>query len=103
MKIKISAGAERDIADGCDFYRDIDPSLAMHFYDSLSADIDSLILHAGVHAQMDGWHYTFATRFPFVIWYGVKGDLIIVYAVLDGRRDPSHHERALRNRRREVD
>jgi hypothetical protein len=27
MRIKISAGAERDIADGCDFYDDIDPSL----------------------------------------------------------------------------
>ena len=26
MRIKISAGAERDIADGCDFYDDIDPT-----------------------------------------------------------------------------
>lgn len=103
MKLKISAGAERDIADGCDLYNEIDPSLAMYFNDSISADIDSLILYAGVHAKVDGWHYTFATRFPFVIWYGVMGDLIIVYAVLDGRRDPGHNERALRNRRREVD
>ncbi len=54
MKIKISGGAERDISDGCDFYGDIDPNLAMYFHDSISADIDSLLLYAGVHAKVDG-------------------------------------------------
>lgn len=103
MRIKLSAGAERDIAAGCDFYKEIDPNLAMYFNDSVSADIDSLMLYAGIHAKVDDWNYTFASRFPFVIWYGVKGDLIIVYAVLDGRRDPGHNERALRKRRREAD
>jgi hypothetical protein len=53
--------------------------------------------------RVDGWQYTFASRFPFVIWYGVKADLIVVYAVLDGRRDPKDNERALRSRRRETD
>lgn len=103
MKIRLSSGAERDIAAGCDFYKEIDPSLAVYFNDSISADIDSLILYAGVHVKVDDWHYTFASRFPFVIWYGVKGDLVIVYAVLDGRRDPRRNERALRNRRRAAD
>ena len=56
MKIKISGGAERDIADGCDFYGDIDPNLATYFHDSISADIASLLLYAGVHAKVDGWH-----------------------------------------------
>ena len=51
MKIKISGGAERDIADGCDFYGDIDPNLATYFHDSISADIDSLLLYEGVHAK----------------------------------------------------
>ena len=99
MKIKISGGAERDIADGCDFYGDIDPNLATYFHDSISADIDSLLLYAGVHAKVDGWHYTFASRFPFVIWYGVTEDIVVVYAVLDGRRDPDRNARALRQRR----
>jgi len=103
MKIKISAGAERDIADGCDFDHEIDPKLAMYFHDSISADIDSLMLYAGIHARVDGWHYAFASRFPFVIWYGVKGDTIIVYALLDGRREPKRNERMLRNRRRQSD
>ena len=54
MRIKSSAGAERDIADGCDFYYDIDPNLAVYFQDSISADIDSLLLYAGIHAKVDG-------------------------------------------------
>lgn len=103
MKIKITTGAERDIADGCDFYREIDPNLAVYFHDSIFADIDSLLLYAGIHARVDGWHYTFASRFPFVIWYGVKEDTVMVYAVLDGRRDPDHNVRALRSRRRQPD
>lgn len=99
MRIKISAGAERDIADGCDFYCDIDANLATYFHDSISSDIDSLLLYAGVHAKVDGWYYTFASRFPFVIWYGVKDDLVVVYAVLDGRRDPDRNSQSLRQRR----
>ncbi len=54
MKIKISAGAERDIANGCDFYHEIDLNLAVYFHDSVSADIDSLLLYAGIHARADG-------------------------------------------------
>ena len=99
MRIKISGGAERDIEDGCDFYGDIDPNLAIHFYDSISADIDSVLLYAGVHAKSDGCYYTFASRFPFVIWYGIKDDIVVVYAVLDGRRDPERNAKALRQRR----
>ena len=99
MKIKISAGAERDIADGCDFYHGIAPNLAIYFHDSISADIDSLLFYAGILSKIDGWHFTFASRFPFVIWYGVKDDLVIVYAVLDGRRDPERNAQTLRRRR----
>jgi len=99
MRIKISGGAERDIEEGCDFYGDIDPNLATYFHDSIAADIDSLLLYAGVHAKSDGWHYTFASRFPFVIWYGIIKNIVVVYAVLDGRRDQERNAKALRQRR----
>ena len=80
MRIKISSGAERDMEDGCDFYGEIDPNLATYFHDSISADIDPLLLYAGVHAKSDGWYYTSASRFPFVIWYGIMEDIVVVYA-----------------------
>ncbi|MDZ4848214.1 MAG: type II toxin-antitoxin system RelE/ParE family toxin [Pirellulaceae bacterium] len=98
MRIKLSGGAERDLERGCDFYRNIDPDLAIYFYDCLASDIDSLVLYAGVHASVDGWHYTFSKRFPFVIWYGVSGGMVNVYAVLDGRSEPSENDAILRRR-----
>ena len=103
MKIKLTGGAERDIERGCDFYRKVDLDLAIYFNDCISADIDSLRLYAGIHASVDGWHFTFANRFPFVIWYGVRDDIAIVYAVLDGRRDPSDNDATLRERRIDPD
>ncbi len=103
MRIKLSGGAERDIQRGCDFYRRIDLDLAVYFNDCISADIDSLQLYAGVHATVDGWHFTFANRFPFVIWYGLRGDIVIVYAVLDGRQDPLENESILSQRRANLD
>lgn len=99
MKIKLSRGAERDIERGCDFYRKIDLDLAVYFNDCIAADIDSLQLYAGIHASVDGWHYTFANRFPFVIWYGLRSDSVIVYAVLDGRLEPATNDATLRERR----
>lgn len=99
MKIKLSGGAERDIERGIDFYRKIDFDLAVYFNDCISADIDSLRLYAGIHASVDGWHYTFASRFPFVIWYGVCDEIAIVYAVLDGRSEPSENDAILCDRR----
>ena len=38
-------------------------------------------------------------RFPYVIWYGIEGDLIIIYAVLDARADPADNQQRLRERR----
>jgi plasmid stabilization system protein ParE len=102
MTIKLSRGAERDIERGCDFYGGIDVGLAVYFNDSIAADIDSLQLYAGVHASVDGWHYTFATRFPFVIWYGLQERIVTVYAVLDGRRDPTLNDSLLQERRKDV-
>jgi len=57
----------------------------------------------GVHASVDGRHSTFANRFPFVIWYGVRADVAIVYAVLDGRREPAENDAILRNRQIEPE
>jgi hypothetical protein len=38
-------------------------------------------------------------RFPFGIYYGVEGDVVYVYALLDLRRDPVWIRKQLRERR----
>jgi hypothetical protein len=46
MRIELLGGAIRDLRDGVRFYDDQAEGLGRYFFDSLSADIDSLQLYA---------------------------------------------------------
>lgn len=59
-----------------------------YFFDSLFSEIDSLVLHAGVHRIQFGFHRMLARRFPYAIYYRIVGSEAIVFRVLDCRRDP---------------
>ena len=60
-----------------------------YFAAALAADIDSLMLFAGVHPMEFGFYRALSKRFPFGIYYLVEDAVIRVYAVLDLRRDPA--------------
>ena len=62
---------------------------------ALAADIDSLILFAGIHPHEFGFHRALSKRFPFGIYYRVEDAEIRIYAVLDLRRDPAWIRRRL--------
>ena len=98
MRIKLSDDAVSDLARGADFYESIREGLGVYFNDCLASDIDSLLLYAGIHASEDGWFYTMSQRFPYVIWYGIDGDLITIYAVLDARAEPTGNQQRIRDR-----
>jgi hypothetical protein len=59
------------------------------FQTALYSDIDSLLLYAGVHSRHFGKYRLLSKRFPYGIYYDLRGDMILVRAVLDLRRDPS--------------
>lgn len=88
MKVEILPSAIADLALGFAFYEKQQPGLGDYFLDSLFADIDSLVHHAGIHRQVFGAHRLLARTFPFAIYYSVEGDRARVKAVLDCRRDP---------------
>ena len=54
MKIRILDEAEQDLVDGVLFYEAQDRGLGDYFFDSLSADIDSLQLFGGIHPIRSG-------------------------------------------------
>lgn len=89
MKIVILDEAERDLLDGYRFYENREQGLGDYFLDTLFADIDSLLLFAGIHPQLFGKHRMLAKRFPFGIYYTIDGDEIRVFAILDLRRNPA--------------
>jgi len=89
VKIEILDEAQEDLVDGFRFYEARDAGLGSYFLDCLFSDIDSLLLYAGIHQIIFGYHRCLSKRFPFAIYYDVEGELIRVYAVLDCRRNPS--------------
>lgn len=90
MQIRITRSAETDPLEGFAFYERQQAGIGEYFLDSLFADIDALILFAGIHPKPDGrLHRTLAKRFPFAIYYDVQDDIATVVAVLDCRQNPA--------------
>jgi hypothetical protein len=89
MRIEILDEAESDIIDGFTFYERQSEGSGNYFLDSVFADIESLHLHAGIHALHFGYHRLLAKRFPFGVYYQLQNKVIQVYAILDCRRDPA--------------
>jgi plasmid stabilization system protein ParE len=97
MKIELLSIAMRDIQSGQRFYEHQQEGLGDYFLDSLFSDIDALLLYAGIHQQVLGYHRALSKRFPYAIYYRVDGQIIRVWRVLDCRQKPSRIEDALKN------
>lgn len=89
MRVKILSVAEDDLEEGYRFYESQADGLGTYFLDTLYSDIDSLAYFAGMHRVVLGHHRLLSKRFPFAVYYRVTGDEVIVFAVLDCRRNPS--------------
>jgi plasmid stabilization system protein ParE len=90
--------AAEDLAAGIAFYDAQEPGVGQYFIESLLADIASLELHAGTHAEHHGFYRMLASRFPFAVYYDVADDIARVAAVLDMRRDPTWLRQELEER-----
>ena len=101
MKIKILSSALEDLYEGRLFYEKQGEGLGEYFFDSLFSDIDSLVLYGGIHAKVYGYHRMLSKRFPYAIYYKLlEGEaLIVVYRVLDLRRDPRKIKKSLKTKR----
>lgn len=74
---------------GRSFYENHRAGLGAYFLDSLFSDIESLLLHSGIHPiYFDRYHRMLSKRFPFAVYYRVEGEAVRIYTVLDCRQDP---------------
>ena len=94
MRIRILSSALSDLRNGRKFYDAQEAGVGDYFYDSLFSDIDSLVLYGGIHRIVFGYHRMLSKRFPYAVYYQIgERDEVIVFRVLDCRRDP-HRIRA---------
>lgn len=99
MKIKILASAVADLHSARLFYEQQGAGLGEYFFDTLFSDIDSLVLYAGIHQKVFGFHRLLSKRFPYAVYYTHEIDVVVIWRVLDLRRNPSKTRKALQGRR----
>lgn len=90
--------AVEDLVDGRNFYESIEEGIGDYFIDCLLSDINSLRIHAGIHAERLGFYRTLSKRFPFAIYYDIDQNITRVAAVLDMRRAPAWIRNELEDR-----
>ncbi|MCP4137685.1 MAG: type II toxin-antitoxin system RelE/ParE family toxin [bacterium] len=96
MKIQLLTSAYNDLLKGRLFYEKQAEHLGDYFFDTLFADIDSLVLYGGIHPKCFGYYRMLSSRFPYAIYYKVdNNENIVVWRVLDCRQSPKKTERQL--------
>ena len=96
MRIEILPEARDDLIAEFRFYERQAPGLGSHFRESVLKDVDSLVVHGGVHPKVFGYHRSLSKRFPFAIYYRIEANVVRVRAILDCRRNPSWIRRRVR-------
>src|SRR5687767_554894 len=88
MTVVILEDAAADIELGRRFYESCEAGVGDYFVEAILADLDSLVIFAGIHPVYFSFHRMLSRRFPFGIYYEVEDHVAYVYAILDLRRDP---------------
>ena len=89
MKVEILDLAEVDLQAGFNFYESQESGVGGYFLGSVFSDIDSLVLYAGIHPMEFGFHRMLCDRFPYAVYYSIHDGKVLVWRILDLRRDPA--------------
>jgi plasmid stabilization system protein ParE len=90
MKVRILREAKNDLIDGFRFYERQEQGAGDYFLSNLESDIESLALLGGIHPKPHGdFHRCLSKRFPFLIYYSLSGEIVLIRAVVDCRRKPA--------------
>ena len=84
-----------DMRLGKSFYERQVQNLGNYFINSIFSDIESLSFYGGIHNKYYGFYRMLAKRFPYAIFYDIKDEAVIVYAVLDLRANPIRNRKKL--------
>lgn len=88
----------QDMQAGKQFYDKQLHGVGDYFWDSITSDLQSLSLYAGIHVKHLGLYRMLAKRFPYAIYYDVGDDVVYVFAILPVRRNPKKLHRQVRHR-----
>ena len=90
IRIRLTGKSLQDLAEGNAFYEVQDFGLGEYFASSLESDIEGLKITAGIHRKpYSDYHRLFSRVVPSAIYYTFSDQTVVIWAVVDCRRDPS--------------
>ena len=89
INIELSVGSIEDLNDGYWFYESQEFGLGDYFSSNLKSVIEGLKISAGIHRVVyRDYHRLLSKVFPYAVYYTMQGNDVVVWAVIDCRRDP---------------
>ena len=99
MRIRLAGSAVADLQSGIAFYEKQSSGLGAYFLKRIQEDLDELPTIAGIQLPLyRDYRRMVSRRFPFLIFYTVEKTEIIVWHIVDGRRNPQWIRDHLRER-----
>ena len=89
MQIRLRPEARLDIYEASLFYDRQSDSLGDKFTESIFEDMERLERFAGIHSKRGRYFRIFSQKFPYMICYDIRGEEIVVVAVLSCRMLPA--------------
>lgn len=87
--VRLRDEATADLADAAEWYEGRRPGLGTEFLRAVRARLAALGREPALHAPVRGdVRRVRVRRFPYLVYFLVVGEQVIVFAVLHGRRDP---------------
>jgi plasmid stabilization system protein ParE len=89
IQIRLRPEARLDIYEASRFYDRQSDGLGDKFVESIFEDMERLSQFAGIHSKLGRYFRILSQKFPFMIYYYVNGEEIVVVAVLSCRMLPA--------------
>ena len=89
IEVRIAPEAVDDLNVGFWFYEAQEIGLGDYFSSCIRGDIEGLKVSGGVHRMLKRNYRRILSRvFPYAIYYTYSDDTVVVWAVIDCRRNP---------------
>ena len=94
MKLRYRAPAKADIAEACDWYRRQSPALAERFTGAVADAIQEIVEHPRAYQVVEpDVRRAGLIVFPYLVYYTIEDDTVVVLAVIHGKRHPDTWKR----------
>jgi toxin ParE1/3/4 len=88
-RLRFHSAVPDDLVDALDYYEEISPELANSFRQNVDRRFDEIIEHPELFPfDLSPVRFAKVNRFPYLVFFTVKDNVVMVPAVVHGASDP---------------